>query len=53
MSFLNCVIITMIVTITSVSTTDDSTATYRRPLIILVDSREQDQVTVLDWSSVI
>jgi hypothetical protein len=47
MSFLNCVIITMILTIASVSTTDDSTATYRRPLIVLVDAKEQDQVTTL------
>jgi hypothetical protein len=52
MSFLNCVIV-MILTITSVSTTDDSRATYRRPLIILVDAREQDQVVILYWNSVI
>jgi hypothetical protein len=39
MSFLNCVII-MILTIASVSTTDDSTATYRRPLIILVEQKD-------------
>jgi hypothetical protein len=47
MSLLNCVII-MILTITSVSTTDDSTATYRRPLIIFVEQKDvREQVTTL------
>jgi hypothetical protein len=47
MSFLNCVII-MILTIASVSTTDDNTATYRRPLTIFVEQKDvRQQVTTL------